>query len=54
MWNMWKVLKGREDRSSLFKTTHISGLRYCATIEFSNEVKVCYHPTLKFPRCEEY
>ena len=30
----------REDRSSLFKTTHISEMRYCATIEFSNEVKV--------------
>ena len=44
----------REDRSSLFKTKHISALRYCATLEFSNEVKVCYHPTLKFPRCEEY
>ena len=26
--------------SSLFKTTHISEMRYCATIEFSNEVKV--------------
>ena len=30
----------REDRGSLFKTTHISGLRYCATVEFSNEMKV--------------
>ena len=30
---MWKVME--KDR-----VTHISEMRYCATIEFSNEVKV--------------
>ena len=49
VWWGWDAEGGRcgtcgrlwiEDRSSLFKTTHISELRYCATIELSNEVKV--------------
>ena len=38
MWNMWKVLGFFN--ASLIKTPNIFVLRYCATVEFSNEMKV--------------
>jgi len=38
MWNVWKVL--RFFNANLIKTPNIFVLRYCATVEFRNEIKV--------------